>query len=435
LGICLPIAFSLLLVCIVAAPVLILFDGPLAQSTIEVLAAVALAFVATAPRAADVNLAGQITSRLRIAVAVPAIWMLIQLLPMPSAALAHSIWGNANEAFNHRSFGHISIDLGQTIQAIIFFLANVALIIVGVFTLRDRRRAELALFVLAATASLATVLLLMARLQLPAGLPFSETSGILAAVSSLGIMLSVGCVTRAIERTESKRIDPPTKPNTGRSLLCAGASLLLCLAGFAVSATLNIWLVAAFGLAAYLSVQIVRRFGLAGWATAVFVATMVIAAAMIILWRYNAGSPLPLVLQFATAASADSISVARRILADTSWLGTGAGTYAQLLPIYQELGNLVTTPPSTVAAWVIELGWPMTLFVFALGIGIVVALYRGALVRGRDSFYPATATACAVVLLLQAFCDASLLRTGIAVLADAIIGLGLAQSVSRSDRG
>src|SRR6185437_13667492 len=158
-----------------------------------------------------------------------------------------------------------------------------------------------------------------------------------------------------------------------------------------VSATLNIWLVAAFGVAAYISVQIVRRFGLAGWATAVVVATMVIAAAMIILWRYNAGGTLPPVLQFATAASADSISVTRRILADTSWLGTGAGTFAQLLPIYQELGTLVTAPPSTAAALAIELGWPMMLFVFALGIGAIVALYRGALVRGRDSFYPAAA--------------------------------------------
>lgn len=378
-----PIGFSLLLVCVVVAPVLILFDGPLAQSLIEVLAAVALAFVATAARAADVNLTAQITSRLRIAVAVPVIWMLIQLLPMPSAGLTHSIWINANDALNHPSFGHISIDLGQTIQAIIFYVANVALIVVSVFALRDRRRAELALFVLAAIATLATVWLLMARLLPTVKLPFGETSGILAAVSSLGIILSVGCVTRAIERTESRHADPSTKPNTGKSLLCAGVGLLLCLAGFVVSATLNIWLVAAFGLAAYIAVQIVRRFGLAGWATAVLVATMVIAAAMIILWRYNVSGTLPPVLQFATAASPDSILVARRILADTSWLGTGAGTYAQVLPIYQALGSLVTTPPSTAAALIIELGWPMTLFVFALGIGAIAALYRGALVRGQ----------------------------------------------------
>lgn len=428
-----PIGFSLLLVCIAIAPVLILFDGALAQSLIEILTAVALGFVATAARAADVNLAAQITSRLRIAAAIPVVWLLIQVLPMPFSGLTHSIWINANEALNHPSFGHISIDLGQTIQAIIFYIANVALITVAVFALRDRRRAELTLFVLAAIATLATVLLLIARLSPAAQLPVGATAGTLAAVSSLGIILSVACATRAIERAESRRTNPSMKPNTGKALLCAGIGVLLCLAGLVVGATFNIWLVVAFGVAAYCSVQIARRFGLAGWATAVFVATMVISAAMIILWRYNVGGTLPPVLQFATAASPDSILVARRIIADTSWLGTGAGTYAQLLPIYQELGSLMTTPPSTAAALVIELGWPMTLFVFALAIGTIVALYRGALVRGRDSFYPAAAAACAVILSLQAFCDASLLRAGIAVLGDAIIGLGLAQSVSRSD--
>ncbi|HVX77233.1 MAG TPA: hypothetical protein VHB49_13975 [Bradyrhizobium sp.] len=429
-----PIGFGLLLVCIAAVPVLILFDGPVAQSLLETLAAVALAFVATSARATDVRLAAQTTSRLRLAAAVPILWMLFQLSPVPFSGMTHSIWVNANEALNQRSFGHISIDLGRTIEAIVFYLANIALIIVSVFAVRDRRRAELALFVLAAVATLATLVLLISRWLPAAELSPGEASGILAAVSSLGIILSLACGTRAIERAESRRSDP-SKPqqNTGMAVLGAGIGLLLCLAGLAVSATFNIWLATAFGIAAYISVQIVRRLGLAGWAAAVLIATLTIAAAMIILWRYNVSGAASPLLQFATAASADAISVARRMLADTSWRGTGAGTYAQLLPVYQELGAPVMEPPSTAAAFAIELGWPMMLFVFTLGIGMTVVLYRGALVRGRDSFYPAAASACVVILLLQAFCDASLLHTGIAVLADAIIGLGLAQSVSRGD--
>ncbi len=429
-----PIGFGLLLVCIAAVPVLILFDGPVAQSLLETLAAVALAFVATSARATDVRLAAQTTSRLRLAAAVPILWMLFQLSPVPFSGMTHSIWVNANEALNQRSFGHISIDLGRTIEAIVFYLANITLIIVSVFAVRDRRRAELALFVLAAVATLATLVLLISRWLPAAELSPGEASGILAAVSSLGIILSLACGTRAIERAESRRSDP-SKPqqNTGMAVLGAGIGLLLCLAGLAVSATFNIWLATAFGIAAYISVQIVRRLGLAGWAAAVLIATLTIAAAMIILWRYNVSGAASPLLQFATAASADAISVARRMLTDTSWRGTGAGTYAQLMPVYQELGAPVMEPPSTAAAFAIELGWPMMLFVFTLGIGMTVVLYRGALVRGRDSFYPAAASACVVILLLQAFCDASLLHTGIAVLADAIIGLGLAQSVSCGD--
>jgi hypothetical protein len=246
----------------------------------------------------------------------------------------------------------------------------------------------------------------------------------------------MACATRAIERAESRPADPSKpKQNAATALLYCSLGLLVCLVGFIVGATANIWLVAAFAVAAYISAQIIRHFGLANWATAVLLATLVIAAAMIIFWRYNATAALSPVLQFATSASPTAISVARRILADASWFGTGAGTYAQLVPIYQGLDTPSTTPPSTAAAFAIELGWPMMLFVFLLGIGTFVALYRGALIRGRDSFYPAAAAACTMILLLQAFCDASLLRTGIAVLADAIIGLGLAQSVSRSDGG
>jgi hypothetical protein len=437
LGICLPIGFSLLLVCIAIAPVLLLFDGPLTQSLIGVLAAAALAAVAMVARAVDVKLVGQITARLRIAAAIPVIWMLVQLLPMPFSGISHSIWVNADEALNRQSFGHISIDLGQTIQAIIFYTANVALVIASVFATRDRRRAELALSVLAAIATLATVLLMIAR-WLSAAEPVSEDAGgILTAVSSIGVILLMACATSAIERAESRPVDPSKPKRNGATalLLYGGLGLLVCLAGLIVGATANIWLVTVFAVAAYISAQIIRRFGLANWAAAVLLATLVIAAAMIVVWRYNPAAALSPVLQFATSASPTAISVARRILADASWFGTGAGTYAQLVPIYQGLDTPSTTPPSTAAALAIELGWPMMLFVFLLGIGTFVTLYRGALIRGRDSFYPAAAAACTIILLLQAFCDASLLRTGIAVLADAIIGLGLAQSVSRSDGG
>ncbi|WP_146690781.1 hypothetical protein [Bradyrhizobium canariense] len=429
-----PISFNLLLISIAIVPALVMFDGPVAQSLIEALAAIALAFVAGTARATDVNLAAHITRRLKLAAAVPVIWMVIQLLPMPLSGISHSIWVNADEALNQRSFGHISIDLGKTIEALTFYLANVALIVVGVFVVRDRRRAELTLFVLAAITALTTIALIING-WVPVGwLSAGKTNDVLAAVSSLGVILSVAAGTRAVERVETRRAEPARqKPNARAALLLAGAGLLICIAGLAISATFNVGLVAAFGIVTFISIQFIRRAGLAVWATGMFIATMVIGAAMIVLWRYNSGGTLSPFLQFATTASPDAISVAKRMLSDASWFGTGAGTYAQLLPIYQELGSSATKAPSTAVAFAIELGWPMTLFVFALSLGIIVTLYRGALNRGRDSFYPAAAAACAVIILGQAFCDASLLHSCIAVLGDAVIGLGLAQSVSRGD--
>jgi hypothetical protein len=430
----LSIAFSLLLIAIGIVPALVMLDGLVAQSLIAALGAAALAFVGITARAADVNFAAHVTRGLKLAAAVPAIWMVIQILPIPISGMSHSIWINANEALNQRSWGHISIDIGTTVEALAFYLANISLIIVTVFAAKDRRRAELALLALTAITTLTTIPLLIGKWGMIAGPAASEMNEILGAISALGIILSLTSGVRAVERYENRRGEPKRPAqNTQVALAVRGAGLLVCIVGLAASATLNVGLTVAFGAIAFGSVQAIRRVGLASWATGIFIATLITAAAMIILWRYDSVRTLSPFLQFATSASPDAISVARRILSDTGWLGTGAATYTPLLPIYQELGSSITKAPSTASAFAIELGWPMALFTIAVAVGLIVILYRGALVRGRDSFYPAAAAACAIIILGQAFCDTSLLHSCVAVVGDAVIGLGLAQSVSRGD--
>ena len=63
-----------------------------------------------------------------------------------------------------------------------------------------------------------------------------------------------------------------------------------------------------------------------------------VAAAMIVVWRYDSGRSVALVLQFATTTTSDAFNTAQRMVADASLLGNGAGTYSALLPIYQESG-------------------------------------------------------------------------------------------------
>jgi len=169
------------------------------------------------------------------------------------------------------------------------------------------------------------------------------------------------------------------------------------------------------------------------WAALILVATMLVAAAMIAQWRYDPTRALSPFLQFAAASSPDAIAVTQRMLSDTSWLGAGAGTFAALQPLYRDLGSSVTQPPSTMSALAIELGWPMALFAIATAIWLVVILYRGALTRGRDSFYPAAAAAGTVTMLAKAFCDSSLLNSCVAVIIGALVGLGLAQTISSRD--
>lgn len=419
------IAFVLLIVSIATSTAFVILDGVAAQYLFTALAAVALAAVGISARAADVKLAAQVTRFFKLAAAVPAIWMIFQILPLPF--WSHSIWINANEALNSKSLGHISIDFGTTFNALAFYLSNVALMIVSIFVVRDRRRAELVLLTLTAVIMLATIALLIGM-----GSGKGEPNEVLSAASSLGIILSLTGGIRAVEQNESRQVVPMWR-NTVAGLALPGTGLLVCIAGLAASATLNVGLTVVFGAVAFGSIQAIRRLSGAGWAIGIFIATMIIAGAMVVLWRYDPARTLSPFLQFASAAPPNALLTAQRILSDAGWQGTGASTYAQLSPVYQELGGSVTKAPSTAAAFAVELGRPITVFIMAAAIGLIVTLYRSALIRGRDSFYPAAAAACTTIVFLQSFCDTSLLNPCIAMVDDVVIGLGLAQSVSNRE--
>jgi len=421
---CLSTAFSLLLVCIVLASGAAIHDSAAAQSLIEVLAVVALVFVGVGASAIDVNFVARCTKGLKIAAAIPVIVMIVQILPVPTGA--HSIWINANEALGRQSWGHISVDLGRTVLALTFYLANISLILVSVFVTRERRRAELLLFALTSIATLTTLGLLIGKFALSAGL---SNKDVLSGFSALALLLSLASVARAIEASETRGGKPEPR-NTRQALIACSAGLIVGLIGLSASATLNVALTVMFAVMIFGSVEALRRIGSARWAASVILITMAIAAAMIVVWRYDSSQALSPLLQFATGGSPEAISATQRLLSDTPWLGVGAGTSAAVLPIYQDLGGSISQPPSTMAAVAIELGLPMAFFVMATVTWLIAILYRGALNRGRDSFYPAAAAAGALVLLGEAFCDPSLLNASVAVFADALIGLGIAQRVS-----
>lgn len=202
-----------------------ILDGIVAQSLFAVLAAAALAVVGVTVRAADVNLAAHVTRRLKLAAALPAIWMVVQILPMPF--WSHSIWINANEALNQKSWGHISVDIGQTFAALAFYLGNLSLIVVSVFVTRDRRRAELTLLTLTAVITLTTMALLISKAIV--GSATGDFNQMLSAFSSLGIILSLTSGLRIVERYESRQATP-TPQNTRTGLALCGLALLVCIA-------------------------------------------------------------------------------------------------------------------------------------------------------------------------------------------------------------
>jgi hypothetical protein len=424
----LPIAFVILTLLIALFPVLTIADGFVAQSSFAALAALLMATTGAAARAADVQFAGQVTRRLGLAAAIPAIWIVIQLLPMPFPKLSHTIWINSNEALDQNIWGHISVDLGKTIEALAFYLANIAVILATILLARDHQRARRLLIVLA-TMTVVTVAVLLADHAFHIFVSASESSKeLLGAASALGLLLSL-----AIGVSRFDRRDAPAGTSGRMLLLTSGGGALICLAGLAATENANLAIATAFGVTTFISVQLIRRLRLLAWATAILLATLLAAATMIVLWRVDTDRDLSPLLKFATSASTNSLAVAQRLLSDTAWTGTGAGTSGVLLPVYREFGNTMTRLPSTAATLTIELGLPMALVAFAIGVAILIKLYGGALSRGRDSSYAAAAASGVVFLVCETFCDDSLLHAGVATIGDVLVGVGLAQSVSRAE--
>lgn len=421
-----PIVFTLFTLLIALFPVLTIQDGLPAQSLFAAFAALIIAAAGVAARAADAQFAAQVTRRLGLAAAIPVAWMVIQLLPMPSQ-LSHTVWVNGNDVLDQKAWGHISVDLGKTLEALVFYLANIALILASILLARDYQRAGRLLIILSAVTFLTVLALLTDRVFHLFALSAYPQQG-LGAASALGLVLSLAVGALGLERGAQ------AKKSSRTFLFASAGGIIICTAGLAAAANINLAVVAAFGAVTFLSIQLARSLQLNSWTIAVLLATLLAAATMIVIWRFDPDRPLSPLLNFATSTPTNPLAVAQRLLGDTGWFGAGAGTYTVLLPIYQDFGEAAVQLPSSAAVLVVGLGLPVVLIAVGIGLWLIVRLYGGALARGRDSFYAAAAASGAVILLGEAFCDTSLLQAGIAGTGSVLIGIGLAQSVSRVDK-
>jgi len=430
--------FSLLLGLTALAPVFAVADGLIVQQFIALSASLALIVVAAASRTADIKQAAAITRWLRFTAFIPAVWLVVQIAPLPNS-ITHSIWTSASAALQEKLFGHISVDPGKTINALVQYLAGGALVVVSILVLRDRRRAELMLFALCASCTSMAVGLVLARAGYLGSIEEGSSADLnetLVAVSMIGLLVNLAAAVRIIERYDGRRGETRQAYRSAaiKFAVCVAAAAS-CLLALVSVATLNVGIVAAFGVATFASIQLIRRIEFSPWLVGVFCATAVVAAAMMVAWRYDGSRPVSMALQFATTISADALVPVQRMISDASWAGNGGGTFASLLPIYRDAGVSISKAPTTAAAITIEWGGPALIIAIALTIELTIVLILGALARGRDSFFPAAAAACAVMLLGEAFCDASLLQSAVALTSAIVIGLGLAQSISRSGAG
>ncbi|WP_271502050.1 hypothetical protein [Bradyrhizobium sp. CCBAU 11357] len=387
-------------------------------------AALGLLAAASSSRKADYEHYVRATSWGRwILVAIP-LCIAAQLAPLP-LRFAHPIWASAHEVIGGLSLGPITADIGLTVNALLLALAAISLLGVAILVVRNRIRAELVLFVLSGVTAISALMLDLHRLSpaLAATVPHDLTTSL----AGLGLMLNLAVMQLAAERAE-------THHSVLRSVaigLCGLVGALVSAAAiFGLSGTTSA-IAAAFGVVLILLILVIRRLDLSPLAASALSIAALAGAAIVLTFLFEKSSG-PILLRLVPEMGAETKAAFERMLADTRWFGAGAGTFAAVGRIYQSDASAVLTTPSAAMSVFAGVGWVGLVAMIAVSLLALVRLFFGALQRGRDSFFPASAAACVLFALVQSFAGPGLLHPAAILCLAVIVGLGLSQSVSQS---
>lgn len=421
---------NILVVLISASPVFLLLDGLMIRGIVGAITACTLVMAARSLRPGESGFLISIIRLPGIIVALPAVWVLIQIFPLK--ILANPIWKSAETALQSPILAAISIDPSLSIIALGQYLSVIVVAILSAAVAVDRHRSEGILFALVAAVSIMAFIMITQDVFFPGTLlaGFARTQAL--DCIGVGVIIAAAACRRVVERYEIRHTEPEqSPPHLFRALLLCSAALLVCCGALGLDGNPEILFATGCGLLAFACAVVIHRFefGFLG------IAGLVVPAAGIVLLLGalhppERGAPLPLAFAARTGAS---FTISERILDDAPLVGIGAGTFGAFAPIYREITDPATSSVAATAAssFAIELGEPMLWLIAVATIGSVLVLLRASLQRRRDSFYSAMAGSCLTTLLLLAFINAGVLGMGMSWIAATTLGLGFAQSRSR----
>lgn len=422
----------ILVALICASPAILLWDGLITLGLVAEIAAISLVITARTLRPGETGLLVSIIRPLIVVAAVPALWIVIQALPL--RVFAHPIWKSAEVALAHPLGGAISVDPGASILALGQYLSMAAVAFLSAAVAVDRQRAEWILFALTSAVTAVALILLVHKLFFPAGWLAAGSQVEAIDCTAMGIIIAGAACIRSIERYETGHGGPQRSAAALQwTFIACCAALMICTAVLLFDATWQVLFAAGYGFFALASVMLIRRFDLGLVAITGF-AVPALGVAILLVAAHPMQRGTSVSLTFAEASSSSLIALSERVLDDAPLVGTGAGTFAAIAPIYREINDPPPEPSAATSAatFAIELGQPMLWLIVAAMTATVIILLRASLQRGRDAFYPAMGGSCLISVLLLAFINSGLLGTTMALIIVATLGLAFAQSKSRS---
>ena len=222
---------------------------------------------------------------------------------------------------------------------------------------------------------------------------------------------------------------------TTQLMLWATLGATLCLIDLIVLTTYDVLLAVVTGSTVVGLVVLSRRLGLGRWTFAMLGVAALVMWGGVVALRFTATPSVSPLLRFAKVDSAEAGAPIMRMISDTTWAGTGVGSYHALATIHRDsTGAPADKPINTATKVLLEWGGLGTIVLLVLPLQLLIVLFRGALSRGRDSFYAATAAACVVTAFLETFCDTSFSYITVQILGAVVLGLGLSQTTGRQAR-
>jgi hypothetical protein len=333
-------------------PAFVVIEGAWVIGAVSAILAAALMITAIAlPVTSLTRLTRLLRPVLILVLAAPAVWMLLQVSPMPARTLANPIWASAAAALNQQLAGAITVDIGATLLSLAQYCAVVAAALVTAAVTLDRQRAKHILFILVVIATL------VAARQIPREAAWSDPPSLgdsgdgwaqASVVAIAGILLSCAAIIRSVDRLQ--RAGRPRRSRTRAILVLSGAilSLFICATAILIRANPAAVIAALTGTGILLAVFAIRQWLLGPWGVAGLAAIGLLGAFAAIPFMKNADPTIALSTQ--TQAATEPCCRTLRQL-DTA-LGCSRpscrfiGTLGEWLP-----ANIQRPPPRSPSRW------------------------------------------------------------------------------------
>src|SRR3984893_3298033 len=257
-------AFIILTSLIALLPALMMVDGILGSGIVSAIVAIAMVTVALAPNTSELDrLARLLGPTAFIALFIPCLWMLLQVLPISIRSLANPVWVSASTALDKPFVGAMSLDIGATLLSLARYCAILAAAFVTAAVTLNRQRAANVLSLLIGTAALIAAELVgydLGYLRLPGYEHLGERADA-TNIAVIGFILSCATTIRTYEHLVSIQ----HRKSRMMAMVAASASMaavFICLSAILISADSVLFLAALFGTGVLIAVLAIRRWRL-----------------------------------------------------------------------------------------------------------------------------------------------------------------------------